>query len=367
MGNEVGLQTEAVPKGPSDGRLRSFVNRHDGGDSAKLVSVHREISGEVSGSDPWYRMGMLYGGPLAYGYCRFVSANHSGDARVLFASRDGYSLMKALKIVSPDIGETGYVNAQRLVARVVTGRTETKEDKRCNLRFFSKCLGLDGVPSDIDGMFSKNRERIAELRRNFLDFYGDYVSGMTGDAESLELVDSTTAEYSSQKLIEQYSGRKVAGRYLVTLGKGESPEHMTYGHVDGPYFGGYKVNLREFFLCSPELPLCGWDGENPIHTTDCPLEEERAANYEKICSGICDYARRVEEILGDDLPTYSYETVSDWILMALHDSGSKALLSRMYWSSDPDHFRWNHLVPRFGDIPRLTAEKASKALGIYGR
>lgn len=351
------------------------------------MMIERGMLG-TSEEDIWFRLGRRFGGPLIHFFTQYVADNADPSSRLLFASRDGYSIMKVYSEMRPEHVDIGYVHVQRLFSYVLTdsmipyGRMELPNRHtnrfehgkvvsraRYILGFFSDELGLDMIPEDPDEMvriYNDNVELLDSLRLERAADYSRYILDSCGDSKNIELVDCTTMKYTSQRLIEGFLGRPIKGHYFITLA--ESPlNHDAYQVGRSFQLDWGVINIPEFFMCSPELPIRGWSSGVPIFDDGAPeWEKYRARVFEDISRGECEYSSLIRRVFGDCCPSMDYTAVVKWSAMASRggDEYSKAIKS-MKWASGPSHKDWFSIVPSdmrdvFFVIRRLVTDLVSR-------
>ena len=319
----------------------------------------------------WYDMGRRFGGPLATSYSLTFN-NDENKGLFLYASRDGHNLKRISEELFPE-NRTEYIYAQRLLLEVLTeeklhyGRAEVpnKASNRYQyekktvaveriLRFFEKELDII-VPDNRDEIvttYNSLSDRIDALRKKGLSDYTDYMKSMCQDDE-IHLIDCTTMKYSSQKLVEKVLERPVKGHYLVTLGENDNYDHTTMCDWHSPVIGWMNIDIPEFFLCSPEYPLSGWDN-GPVFDTSSKDEEFRISVYDDVSDGELDYAKRYKEIFGEYMIPFDYWSVVKWCkLSAANGSAYRNELRKIKWASDPDHKVYMPLITGAGSIRNI--------------
>lgn len=322
------------------------------------------------GSEEWKVLGRRYGGPIVYAYVEHLLRRLRPGSLRLFASRDGYTPMRALQILG-NSGDCRYVHAQRLISYALTedklpfgpvrvparSRDRFIHDRMVShMRYVMGFLGMD-VPDDDDDMidaYNSNVESIDWRRKELSAEYRDYIHGICDSHDSVDIVDSTTMKYTSQRLIQDILNRQVRGHYFVTLENRSDIDSESFHHRTGPIIGWTRVNVPEFFLCSPEPPLVGWSGDGPVFEAHPPAsEKERMSVYPEVSEGELDYVRAMREVFGDFLPSLSHDTVVGWAVLSAYDPNTRPLLQRMRWASSPDHSDWHGLIPGLSDVPYL--------------
>lgn len=326
---------------------------------------------DIPASDNWSALGARFGGPLAYAFSEHLYRSLRPGALRLYVSRDGYTPLAASHVFEKG-DDCRYIHAQRILSYVLTddampfgsvdvpsrASNRFEHDRlisrmRYILRFLKEDLGLESIPED-DGdlvhLYSSRISEIDAIRAEKRRSYRDYVCGICGDRD-VDIIDSTTMKFTSQRLVEEMLGRSVFGHYLVALDDRDDLAYESFGRRMAPVAGWVGVNLPEFFLCSPEPPLEGW-ADGPLLDANPPeWEKERMAVYPDVSAGEMKYIEAMESVFGVLRPRMSYAAVTDWALLAASNPQCRALLSDMMWASSPDHSDWHHLLPRPSDVP----------------
>ena len=319
----------------------------------------------------WNDIGRRFGGPLATSYSITINDSDT-EALFLYASRDGYNLKRISEELYPN-RRTGYVFSQRLLLDVLTddkvpyGRIEVP-NKATNryqyekksvameriLRFFQKELDIT-IPEDRDDVIELYNSRIDDidvLRKKGLSDYSDYVNNMC-QTDEVHLIDCTTMKYSSQKLIEKILGRKVKGHYFVTLSEDDSYDYTAMCDWRSPAIGWMNIDIPEFFLCSPEYPLSGWDN-GPVFDESSEEERYRISVYDDVSDGELDYARRYKAVFGKYMIPFDYWSLVKWSkLSAARGTEYYERMKDIRWASDPDHTEYQPLITGVGSIKQI--------------
>ncbi len=325
--------------------------------------------------DDVHELGFRYGGPMMAAYANFLLDKIPASSRALFVSRDGYNLMRVYSVLDPERKDLAYIHAQRLLAYIFTdihipfgpmkllGKTfnrfeHQKVDRWMGylLDYFKEDLGLESVPADPyekARMFNERVDEIDALRRKSGEAYSEYIRGFV-DSDDVHLVDCTTMKFTSQKLVEEMSGRKVHGHYFVSLADADL-DYDSYHYRDRFVFGWSRINVPEFFMSSPEPPIVGWKDGETLYMEDVPSwEKSRCEMYGGITEGECDYARALKSVFGENIPPLGYDSVTTWSMLSA-DSRSRyrPILDGIKWASGPDHSDWSPLIPGLRDIKFL--------------
>jgi predicted HAD superfamily hydrolase len=367
--SRMGIRTEHVPS-PIERYFREHPDerrfyRRDRSLTSSII-VAMDMLTEVCG-DVWKDIGRRYGGPIAYSFSKFIMDHSDPDDVLLFTARDGYSLERCLKSLCDR--DSHYVYSQRILADMLCGGTvgiavpNAMSDQvgyrralnrmRIRLEFYRKDLGIDEVPTDgkeLIQLYHDLEDRLEDLRMTKMESYSDYLKGICAGRE-VEMVDCTTMKLSSQRLIEEALGRTVHAHYLVVLGdryrKADCDMLCRWPHR---VIGWERVDIPEFLLCSPEMPLIGWDG-GPVFADGPDFEAYRAEHYQSTSDGELEYVEAVKGIFKDHLPDLDYTVVNRWVMLSTaKGTRYRDLLKDIRWASGPDHSDWAPIVPWDGPV-----------------
>ncbi len=331
--------------------------------------------------DDVFELGFRFGGPMAVAYSDYIIGATEKDSRLLFVARDGYNLMRVLPILDPERKDLRYINAQRILSYVFTdshipygpldlpGKLLNRfvfqkivSWAKYLLEFFEEDLGIDGIPEDpheLVALYNSRIDQIDSLRRAGAEDYRKYVLSFFGP-EDVHLVDCTTMKFTSQKLIETMAGRKVHGHYFVSLA-GSDMDYDSFHIRDRAVFGWSRINVPEFFMSSPELPVTGWKDGEALFMRDPPKwESDRCAMYGGITDGECCYAQQMKDIHRLGIPKMGYEAVTKWsMISADRMCPYRPVLDGIRWAAGPDHSDWSPLIPELKDIRFLAKRMAT--------
>ena len=307
----------------------------------------------------WHDIGKRFGGPLATSFSMTVN---DGDGLYLYASRDGYNIKRISEELYPE-RKTGYVFTQRLILDVLSEKDlpyvkielpsklseryryeKTTAAIRRTLGFFRSDLNIT-IPKDnreMCDLYNSLVNDIGALRRERLNQYKDYLNSMCQSSD-IHLIDCTTMKFSSQRLMESITGKKVKGHYLVTLSDSDL-QYDTMCDWQMPVIGWMNVDIPEFFLCSPEYPLSGWDN-GPVFDDEDINDRFRVSIYGDVSDGELDYAKCYKTIFKEYMIPFDYWSVVRWSKLSIA-SGSvyRDEMKKIMWASNPDHSDYVPLV-----------------------
>ena len=334
-----------------------------------MIREHRQ--------DVWEDLGDRYGGPLAYSFTKYICDSHREGSIILFSARDGYTLMRTVESLDPSM-KSHYIHAQRILLemigsdisdiRIPSKLSDLVGHKRALytiskiLRFY--CPDMDQSGMDERTLVQEYRNRIDSIIRSQEEKYQSYqrnLKDICSDSD-VEVVDCTTMKMTSQRFIQKVLGRDVHGHYLVTLGNEDNGLHYD-SLCSWPFslIGWQRVDIPEFLLCSPEMPIIGWD-DGPVYDTGPDFERIRADNYQKISDSELQYVQRMRDYFGEHLPSFDYMVVNKWVMLsAAPGSRYRKLLSTIRWASTSDHIDWYPIVP-WDSIPKSISRFISKVV-----
>ena len=246
---------------------KGFIGRGDDLDRSTILGmdVLRWCGALGEASDDVHELGFRYGGPMMASYASYLIGKVPASSRALFVSRDGYNLMRVMSALDPGRKDLHYVHAQRLLAYIFTdihipfgpmvllGKAFHRFDHQKVVRwvsylliYFKDDLGLDAIPEDPAQMVDLYNSRVDEIdamRRKAGAAYSEYARSLV-NGDGVHLVDCTTMKFTSQKLIEEMSGRKVKGHYFVSLADADL-DYDSFHYRDRFVFGWSRINVPE--------------------------------------------------------------------------------------------------------------------------
>ena len=270
-------------------------------------------------SNYWNELGYLYGGPLAYGYCRYVEevAKEQKLDFLGFVARDGYTLQKVFNRLCPDI-KTAYIYTPRflnLICRLDYAR-RNKDQTNAIVTYFSKNNQIRELLEKKDlknarqqhQFIQENKELfVYEAKKNMAN-YKKYVKSVIPNSGKIGIVDTITGEFSSQKLLQSALGQSVYGIYWSVLLQAFQGIYdrscfinkKTYQNDASVYTRNW--NFIEFLLTSPEYPIKNMDSlGKPVYDKN-PNQAEiyRAKIYPDISKGAIQFTKDIQSIFGDN-------------------------------------------------------------------
>ena len=307
----------------------------------------------------WYDTSYEFGGPIAYSFIRHVKRNLMNDTeKIFFIARDGYNLIKLFDILYGDIFEHSYVYAPRTF-RFLEGRNngDSRNQAYWTVKYFLNDPRVEHLmpnkslsTRDCVKIYSKNTEIFERLRSEEIEKYKGYMEKVLADCKRIEIVDVTTMEYSSQRLVEYFAeeGSEVIGHYCMALKDSKTRKHSAFHDRSHNFFNWSEVNVTELFMSSPEPPVCGISKEHePIfRENNSEHELKRISVCDDILRGEIDFVNDLMETFGDKLPEMSSEAMRQWTLFLIkrRSESDRENILKMMWAPDFDHSRYYYLV-----------------------
>lgn len=281
----------------------------------------------------WHELGYRYAGPVGYGYTRFVekAAQQAGAGALLFVARDGYLLQKIYAEFGARL-PSAYVYAPRFLNHICRlDYVPSRPDQaRSIISFFAGqdaelAAAAQAEPATPPQVFiQQRRARFAALAARQLGQYRRYLRARVPAASSYALVDSITAEFSSQKIVQDALQHEVTGIYwglcdtapeaafawAAFAGKQQNPLVEERARVFTRCW-----SLMEFFLSSPEHPVLhvAEDGA-PVHAPrQSAYELRRASLFPELAEGALQFVRDAQARFGGQEVFLDAPTLIRWV------------------------------------------------------
>ena len=353
-----------------------FYNRNKGLGASILVSMDAlywmKNNKQTSNQNYWYDTSYRFAGPVTYSFIRFIKQNLSDDVkRIFFVARDGYNLIRVYKTLYDDNISCEYIYAPRILRNLVADSNRNDNNYICWIvKFFANDDAVrDSIPSGrlttkvCTKVYKENTEIFENLREKEVQKCNEYMSKVVVGDDDLAVVDATTLKYSSQKLIEHFTGERiVTGYYYNVLKESRETKHFTFQDRSRKFNNWSEVNVPELFMSSPEPPICGIsDDYRPMFREDNSEHElHRISIHGDIMKGEVDYAADVRERFGDMLPEIDPVAVAAWtdVLINRRSAADKENILKMMWAPDFDHKEYYHLIFNWADLKYHLKNKA---------
>ena len=303
-------------------RMSKFYRKQDDNLGASIlvaISAIRdqaERMGMAIAKNYWEKLGYEYGGPVIYGYTRWIekTAADQGIDHLMFVARDGYSLQRVFNTFNDTI-KNSYVYAPRflnLICRLDYWKKDTKQSGAIIEYFRNKDKRIEKLAgatqlqkwSDYHEFIQNNIDIFGELAGAERDNYKAYLLKNAKATDKIAVVDTITARFSSQKLIQDVIGDTTPAFYWSVL-KGAYEGVYKYNQLiennrEIKYVFTKNWNFMEFLMTAPEYPIKNLtsDGQ-PVydpHPTDA--EKFRRENYPDVSNGAVDFASDIKRWFG---------------------------------------------------------------------
>lgn len=270
----------------------SFLNKHD----SLAVSIYLSlISRSRQSDDHFEKLGYLFGGPLALGYLDFVcdSAQKDNIDRLLFVSRDGYSLIDIYEKYF--YGRYHIDHAYAYLSRAAIYAGSIANGLNDDLKKLLKIVSLDikeiGASDDDDicrQEYEKYRDQIDELSIRRSDNLKMHLLNICEGSDNVATVDMVSSRFTSFKGGRYYLGDRLRKGYFAGSFSSISDEYSFYGQRLLGMRDNLPVKLSEILISSPESSVIGVD-ENGKAVYEGPADRQREERYLSIIKGMHEY------------------------------------------------------------------------------
>lgn len=286
------VSTDAFLSKESNGSFLSFLNKHDSLSSSVYLAM---ISERTEFDDFFEKLGYLFGGPLAMGYLKFVSdeAKNDGIDKLLFVSRDGYSLMEIYKKYFYERYHIDHDYAYLSRAAVFAGTAENhlNSDIRKLLeifRFEIRDITIGKTDEEIKMEYVKHKDEIESLSMKRSNDLRKHLETLSDSYDKVAIVDMVSSRFTSFKGARYYLGERVKKGYFA--GSFSSIED-NYSFYDKRLLGmrdNLPVKLSELLISSPESSVIGVDEDGKV-IYEKEKDHEREKRYSGIIKGMYEY------------------------------------------------------------------------------
>lgn len=300
-------------------RMAKFYRKQDDNLGASILVAIMAMRDQVErmgvavAKNYWEKLGYEYGGPVIYGYTRWIeqTAQNQGIDHLMFVARDGYSLQRVFNTFNNTI-KNSYVYAPRflnLICRLDYWKKDTKQSGAIIEYFRAKDKRIEKLATNVQlqkwqdyhDFIQNNINIFSELACTERDNYKSYLLKNAGTTDKIGVVDTITARFSSQKLIQDIIGNTTPAFYWSVL--------------KGAYEGVYKYNqfiennremkyvftknwdFMEFLMTAPEYPIKNLtnDGLPVYDPKPTDAEKFRREIYPDVSNGAVDFANDIKQ------------------------------------------------------------------------
>ncbi len=296
-----------------DVRVQEFLKIHNSLQGRTFIASLFVMLQKYNKTDYWSNLAFMYGGPLAYNYCKMIinAVKEQNISDIAFVARDGYTLQKIFDIINTDKNVSShYVYAPRFtntLAYLDFGVPEVIEERKNVLLKFLVDNGFAKPSDDI----KQHTETLKQLSATELKEYKNYLNNKNF-GKNIGIVDSISMSFSAQKLITKtLPDKNCYGFYwwIVNPDKNKnSSATMFYTGQRYPEF----CHLIEFFLAAPTKPIHRILNNQVIYKENIDKYEQIKIDlYPKISQSMVDFSQMVID-MGLE-PMLSSEMMFDWI------------------------------------------------------
>ena len=267
----------------------------------------------------FYRLGYTIGGPVAYGFARWIEqrALNNHTPNVLFAARDGYSLQRVFDTFQNNNLHSAYIYALRFLNRIcrLDYHKGSLDQTSAVLKHFTQVsLELKQAVGEIPAtagacqeLIQKYMPLIKPLAQKEWANYQSYLKKHLKFEGKIGVVDSVTFSFSTQKLIEAVFGKpQVKGYYWAVIPSQESEAYAfdsflpPTGGIETPSVYTHRWDFMEFLFTAPEPPIKNITPDGvAVHAPNVPQEEQNRINaYRVLSDGMLAFAQDCARVFG---------------------------------------------------------------------
>lgn len=303
----------------------------------------------------WHKFGFEFAGPLCWAFSKWIWDEIHEDKRsdrraTLFVARDGYLLKKICEKIAERIGEQNermhYVFAPRMVNIICRFAFDSDYSDFEKKHFVALCEYYEGVlpqvrKDDWGGeeyrtFVGQNYALIREAAEKEFEEYKKYISSLDLGAKDIYLVDSTTASYSAQNLIEKAAERSVCGLYYYQ--RKENSNYLSRTYQTEKFNVLLCFPLVEFIMSAPTPSVKSVHNGLPVYHEKNEYEEKRIAIFDEIEKGVLEFTDEMiaRNLLNMEIPE---PVIRTWFNGFCQNGGKedREAFSEIRFSNDPNH------------------------------
>ena len=269
----------------------------------------------VNQDNYWERIGYQLAGPIVYSFAKFIlrTAKHfcktdEKTIHLLLTGRDGYLLSKCITILDNNIKHS-YIFAPRIFLRQMLDQKTNKNQCSC---------------------------------KHILDNYSKYLNKFITSESKIFVVDTRTASFSAQSLIEQSLGKSVTGIYWQAIRDHSTPSLFNYIEYKNVPLDIKVWRLFEYLVTSPEPPCIGIDNNlNPVYKQLTREEQTQKEIFQFIEKGCMRFINNITQAFPQPLPPpeVTYFSIVRYINSFINHPEKEDLInfSHTKIAADPQH------------------------------
>lgn len=264
----------------------------------------------------WGKIGYEYGGPVIYGYTRWIekTAADQGINHLMFVARDGYTLQRVFNTFNDTI-KNSYIYAPRflnLICRLDYWKKDTKQSGAIIEYFRNNDARIEKLAAnqrfekwaDFHDFIQNNIDLFAELAGVERENYKRYLLQNANADDKIGVIDTITARFSSQKIIQDAIGKDAIAFYWSVL-KGAYEGVYKYNQFivnnrDRKYVFTKNWEFMEFLMTAPEYPIKNLTHNGlPVYDPNpTDAEKFRREIYPDVSDGAIDFANDIKDLFG---------------------------------------------------------------------
>lgn len=316
-------------------RIKRFCNKTQGNLGASILVAMATYRNQIPhNNEYWYNLGYEYGGPIIYGYTRWIQnvANKNKINHLMFVARDGYTLQKIFNTFDEEL-DSSYIYAPRFLnliyrlqyrhgsSSVALAQQKTIIDYyKTNDKIYQKYIDYDFKHKTAENFIEDNFQELKLLADKNFKLYKDYLASQFGLKQNkIALVDTITENFSAQNLITAgLSNRKIrlTGFYWYIYNyAGQNAVSFVATSNIKPVKYIKNWGLMELLMTSPEYPIEGITKDfKPIYKQDITPEEKHIREiYPDISMGSVNFAEDVKSLFNGADIYLDYDCLVNWI------------------------------------------------------
>lgn len=319
-------------------RMSKFYRKQDDNLGASILVAIMAMRDQVErmgvavAKNYWEKLGYEYGGPVIYGYTRWIeqTAQNQGIDHLMFVARDGYSLQRVFNTFNNTI-KNSYVYAPRflnLICRLDYYKQDTKQSGAIIEYFRNKDKRIEKLTgstqlqkwSDYHELIQNNIDVFGELAEKERENYKSYLLKNAKSDDKIGVVDTiSSGALSSQRLIEQVLENKTCGLYWSVLnnrlGYAYKYCQLLIKDKEDKYIITKNWNFMEFIMTAPEYPIKNLtaDGKPIYDPNPTDAEKFRRKIYPDVSNGAVDFANDIKQWFGGANIYLSGATLVRWV------------------------------------------------------
>lgn len=329
----------------------------------------------------WYQLGYYIAGPVIYGYTKFIydAAIKHQLTDLFFIARDGYTLKRVYEecFSSKNI-KTHYIYAPRALVKQCFIEYDKKSIESTNslisrfsstnkeLNRLSKTLTFKNIKEN-NKFIIKNKSLLYKCAEGVLSSYRTYISNYITNSSSIGIIDTFTAKFSAQRLIETALQQRCHGLYWgAGLKYSKLFKHSCFIENNGPTKDIFTSNwnFMEFLITSPEVPIKNINERGLVEYDPSPSKHEllRANIYYYISEGALQFSKDLCQIYQSNHVKFDGSTLVSLVNSYIHrpNMSDKDHMSKIYFASDSDHKKYYPLFIHY--LSKNELKKPIKAI-----